>query len=112
MKRTPINREQRWRITPFATRLWAQILELQQQPRDQHGDLASEADRDALHHTWVALAHEIGANKFLHEPHRVIGNTPWSWIHDPGQLRNWEESRQIRDLLNCALLDQTRVAAG
>ena len=111
-KRTPISRESRWRVTPFAVKLWAQILELQQQPRNEHGELASDADRDALRDTWFALAAEIGANKFLHEPHRVIGNQPWSWIHDPGQLRNWEESSAIRDLLNFALLGQPRVATG
>src|SRR5262249_11222360 len=111
-KRVPINRELRWKISPFAIKLWAQILELQQQPRDQHGELASDADRDALRDAWFALAAEIGANKFLHEPHRVIGIQPWSWTRDPGQLRNWEESRQIRDLLNFALLGQPRVAPG
>jgi hypothetical protein len=113
-KRTAIVRESRWRVTPFAIKLWAQILELQQQPRDRHGELASDSDRNALRETWNALAADIGASKFLHEPHRIKGDRPWDWIHDTYQLQMWEESRQVRDALNCALLAQTQVqeAAG
>jgi hypothetical protein len=111
-KRVQISRPSRWRISPFAVKLWAQMLELEQGQRNRHGELVSEADRDALRDTWIALAAEIGASKFYHEPHRILDDRqPWPWVHDAGQLQNWEESRQIRDLLNAALLETARATA-
>ena len=105
--RVPISREMRWRVTPTALQIWKLILELQSHPRDAHGELC-EADRVAERDARIALAAEMGFDKYTIEPARIDGDEPWKWITDNSvQMERWQLGKEIRDALNAALLAET-----
>jgi hypothetical protein len=88
--------------------IWRLVLELQQQPRDGHGELCEE-DRVALRDATAELARVVGFSKFELEP-GTCPDEPWPWAvatNNSVQLRRWQESKQIRDALNAALLAAT-----
>jgi hypothetical protein len=84
--------------------IWQRVLELQAR---------GEPDWQALRAGLAKLGACLGYDHLVIEPHRVVGDKPWLWIHEKCQLERWQRSRQIRDALNAALLAQTqKVAAG
>jgi hypothetical protein len=107
-KRIPLHRASKWRITPLALQLWRMCLEIRSQGlRDMRGALSDE-DTAALRDVMHQLSREVGFCRFTITPD-AIEDEPWGWAVATGnrlQLARWQESREIRDLLNAALLQQ------
>jgi hypothetical protein len=105
-RRIPLQRHTRWRVSATALQIWRTILEIQAQPRDARGDL-SEADYAAERAGVDALAAAMGFSRLTIEPHRVQ-DQPWNWITDNQvQMERWAEGKEIRDVLNRALMEET-----
>jgi hypothetical protein len=108
-KRVPISRKMRRQVSPAAVQIWRTILEIQAQPRNDRGELCEE-NRVALRDAMAELAHVVGFSKFELEP-STVPDEPWPWVVATGnsvQLERWQQSKEIRDALNRALLAETR----